>query len=131
MYRLLHQIKKMKNKISILAVIFVLVYVFNAHILKFIYPLAHTVHSEFVKYYDTRNSIYAIAFFCGILFMFYNTKGIVKALMTFGVFVSFASVIDKVFYNFYQFKHTDWLIIGIGALAGIYIYYYDRKNRTI
>ena len=122
--------KKMIRNLIIIGLL-VLAYIFNSNVAESIYPAAKTDYSEFLKYYDLRNQIYAVMFFLAFLFAFFNSRGGVKAIATFGVFVSFASVIDKVFYNFYQFKTTDWIIIGIGLITAIYVYYYERKNRRI
>lgn len=119
-----------RNMIILVALIFA--YLFNSNVIEWIYPTAETDYYVFRDYYyPLRNQVYSIMFFLAFLYMFFNSKKLVKSFAAFAVFVSFASAIDKCVYNFYQFKTTDWIVIGVGILSALYVYYYGRKIRRI
>lgn len=120
-----------KERNLIIVIVLILAYLFNSNLAEYLYPDAASDYDQWKKYYNLRNQIYAVMFFVSFLYVFFNSRLWVKSLAAFALFVTFGSVIDKVFYNFYQFKYTDWFIIFAGAVAAIYVYRHGRKNRRI
>lgn len=110
------------NKNLIITIVLVLGYVFNSNIAEYLYPEAATNYDQWLQYYNLRNQIYSILFFLTFLFIFFNSRGLTKSLAMFAVFISFASMIDKVFYNFYQFKASDYIVIAAGVMGGLYVH---------
>lgn len=81
-----------------------------------------TYDVEYAQYIKLKFQVYSVMFFLSFLYIFFNSNRLVKAISAFAVFISFASVIDKVFFNFYQFKATDWIVIAAGILGSLYVH---------
>lgn len=111
------------KKSLIIVILFVLGFLFNSNIVEWIYPNAANDYNEFLKYYDLRNKIYSLLFLLPFIYILYNYKSkLIRSIAVFGLFITFASAFDKIIFNFYQFKASDWIIIGAGIIGGLYVH---------
>ncbi len=85
-----------------------------------------TYSVEYGSYVTLKFQIYSVLFFLPILYMVFTGNKMIKIIATFALFISFASMFDKIILNIYQFKATDWIVIGAGILGGLYVHLRTR-----
>lgn len=100
----------------------ILMFLSMTNVLKVIYPDAETVYSEFLKYYYLEERLNEVLFCLLFLYAFLKSTGIRKGFACFGFVVTFASVVDKVFFGIYYYLSTDILILIFAAVIGYVAY---------
>jgi hypothetical protein len=114
---------------TILTVLIIL-YFANYYILKAVFPEIDNDYDVFLNFYKARNTLYEGMFFLSFAINFLNTKGLSKSLSCFGMCVTFASLIDKGFYNITGYLWSDILTVAVAGGVSIYIYIKWKKGEA-
>lgn len=129
----------MKNALIIVAI---LLFCFTTLVLKLIYPNVETDYVEFLEYYYTEQRLnevlVSVLFF--VLFMVVENR-FSKALSIFGFTLTFSSMIDKVFFENYNYLYSDLVILLFSFCLSFKIYkngknpsrnkrFFNKNNNT-
>lgn len=120
--------------VKVLSFIAVLLFCFGGHVLIRVYPELDSDYDVFLDYYYAKERLnevlIALLFFIG----FISTKGLIKSVLFFGFFVSFASMVDKVFLDNYDLMYSDIVVLVVALLLSYKVYRNDkhptRSKRT-
>jgi hypothetical protein len=107
---------------TVILIISILMFISMTNILKIIYPEAEDVYAEFLKYYYLEERLNEVLFCLLFLYAFLKSKGIRKGFACFGFVVTFASVVDKVFFGIYDYLSTDIIILIFASILGYFAY---------
>lgn len=103
---------------TIILVSCLVLFIGMSNFLLWLYPQAGSVHSEFLKHYYLEERLNEILFCLLFLYAFLKSTGIRKGLACFGFVVTFASVVDKVFFGVYHYLSTDIIILVFASVLG-------------
>ena len=107
-----------------LIILCVVIFLTMSEVLLYLYPQASEDYNVFLKHYyleDKINEILITLLF--LLSVFQSKIKIIKAFAVFGFTIAFASTIDKVVFNVFEYLYTDiFLLIFATCIAYIVAY---------
>jgi hypothetical protein len=117
---------------TILLIICLILFIGMSNFLLWLYPNAQYQingvinpdyeYAEFLKHYYLEERLNEVLFCLLFLYAFLKSTGIRKGLACFGFVVTFASVVDKVFFGIYHYLSTDILMLIFASIIGYVAY---------
>jgi hypothetical protein len=102
-------------------------YLLNSPILQMVYPKVSEDYYQYVEFVATRARVYECMFFLFFWLVFLQAKGMVKSLAAGMMVLTAGSVVDKLFFGFYGYLYSDYILVAVAIIISIVVYV--RENR--
>lgn len=115
---------------NVIIIIVIILYFANYYVLSWIYPEALNDYDVFLKFYATRNTLYEVLFFMLFVINYLSSVGLSKALSCFGMIITFASFVDKGFFNFTGYLWSDIALVLVALFTSYKVYKKWKQEGT-
>lgn len=97
-------------------------YMLNSPILQMVYPKVSEDYYQYVAFVAARAKVYECMFFLFFWLLFVESKRMVKSIAAFGMIVTAGSVVDKLFFGFYDYLYSDYILVVVAIIISIRVY---------
>ena len=81
------------------------------------------------KWWGLRSIIYAIVMMLIFYASLINTKGVLRLILSISFGFCFSDVIDRLFFNVFEFNYNDLIMIILTLCISLYKYLDERSNK--
>lgn len=94
----------------------------NSPILQMVYPKVSEDYYQYVAFVAARAKVYECMFFLFFWLVYSLAERMVKSLAAGMMILTAGSVVDKLFFGFYGYLYTDYILAVVAIIISIRVY---------